>query len=236
MKKRFLLSSRAWMAVMVAGAGLMIVMASCSKKNDPTPEPVGEAKVRFVNTVQGSEAQDSYVNGAKTSLQAVAYGNASDYLTITSGANSFGFYNAGSATANATSDAYTFPIGISGTVFYAQSQNGPLGIIAVGDDMSSTAAGKAKVRFINLNKFSGSNAISVSIVGQTTPLIPSLIYLDINNAVYQSVDPGVKFKFAAAGVTDAPELDPGLVAGKNYTIWVDGSSATQLSGHVILQN
>lgn len=235
MKRKFLLSSKAWGAFMIAGAGLMITMVSC-KKNDPVPEPVGEAKVRYVNTVQGSAAQDFYVNGTKKSASAVAYGGVSEYLTITSGGNSFGFYNTGSTTANVTTEAYNFPIGINGTVFYYQAQSGPLGAFAIGDDMTAPAAGKAKVRFLNINKFSGTNAIAVSVVGQATVLIPSLVYGDLSNIAYFSVDPGAKFTFAATGVTDAPVLDAGIVAGKIYTIWVDGSSSTSLTGHAIVQN
>ena len=214
----------------------ILLLASCSKKNEPQPEPVGAAKVRFVNTVRGSLAQDFYVNGVKKSTLPAAYGEASAYLEITSGSNAFKFYDAGTTTVKAESQAYSVPIGFNVTTFYYQGSNGLFGAFAIGDDMSAPAAGKAKVRFYNLNSFlTPTTGITISVVGQTTPLIPSLVYGDLN-ATYYAVDPGAKFTLTAAGVTNAPQLDGGIIAGKNYTIWIDGGSSAELTGHVILQN
>lgn len=228
------------MAFVIASSGIMILLASCSKKNEPQPEPVGEAKVKYVNAVDGSLAQDFQVNGVKKNTAPVAYGNASEYFVITSGSNVFKFFDAGTATLKAESQPYSIPIAINASVFYLQAPGGQFGVVAIGDNMVAPAAGKAKVRFININKFAAvSSSISVTIVGETTPLIPTLTHLLDPNSLgsdYFSVDPGVKFKFAATGVTDAPELNAGIVAGKNYTIWIDGSSASNLTGHVILQN
>ncbi|MEQ7799805.1 DUF4397 domain-containing protein [Pedobacter sp. ASV1-7] len=234
MKPSFLLSSKAGKVFMVVCLSIIVLVASCGKKYDPVPEPVGDAKVRYVNTVLNSDPQDFYVNGAKKGIEAVAYGEVSDYLTITSGSNAFSFYNTGTTTVNTTTQAYNFPIGISGTVFYVQSQSGPKGAFAIGDDMSAPAAGKAKVRFINVNSFAGSNPISVSVVGETGVLIPSLMYIDLERLAYFSVEPAAKFKITMNSTTI--EFDPGIVAGKNYTIWIDGSSATTLTAHAILQN
>jgi hypothetical protein len=218
---------------------LVLLFAACSKKSDPIPEPVGEAKVRYVNAVQGSAAQDFYVNGNKKSTAALAYGFASDYFTITSGSNNFKFTDAGSSTTNWQTAAYNFPISLNATVFYYQKMSGPIADFPIGDDMSSAPVGKAKVRFININKFAGNNAISVSVVGQATVLIPSLLNVDASGSnsgvAYFPVDAGAKFTFSQTGATDIV-FDPGIVAGKNYTIWIDGSSVSSIAAHVILQN
>jgi len=236
MKPTFLLSSKAWMVFAIASVSAVILLSSCSKKNDPQPEPVGEAKVRYVNTVQGSSSQDFYTNATKLNTTAVAYGNASDYFTITSGANSFKFTNAGSTTANAESQAFNIPIGVNATVFYYQSTGGQLGVFAVGDDMTAPTAGKAKVRFFYINSFAGtSGTVSVSQVGQSTVLIPSLAYGDIGTT-YNNVDPGAKFTLTVGGVVSPNVIDGGIVAGKNYTIWIDGTSNVNVTGHVIVQN
>lgn len=230
MKKSFLLVC----------SSLVLLFASCSKKSDPIPDPVGDLRVRYVNTVQGSAAQDLYVNDAKKSTTGLTYGSASEYFTMTSGNTVFKFYDAGTTVLKAQSDGYNIPLGINITVFNYQSKTAQtIGAFVIGDDMSSPAVNKAKVRFLNINSFGGSNTIAVTAVsttGQTSSFINSLVYGDLQNAVYQSVDPGTKFTFASPGVTDAPTLDPGIVAGKNYTIWIDGSSATNLTGHTILQN
>lgn len=230
MKKSFLLVC----------SSLVLLFAACSKKSDPVPDPVGDLRVRYVNTLQGSAAQDLYINDTKKNTTSVAYGNASEYFTMTSGNTVFKFYDAGTTVIKAQTEAYNIPLGINITVFNYQSKNSSaIGAFVVGDDMSSPAVNKAKVRFLNINSFGGSNTIAVTAVsstGQTSAFIPSLAYGDLTNAIYQSVDPGTKFTFASPGVTDAPTFDPGIVAGKNYTIWVDGSSAANLTGHVILQN
>ncbi len=236
MKSSFILSRKAWMAFVIACSGILL-LSSCRKNRDIEPEPVGEAKVRYVNTIQGSADQDLYVNGTKKSTDAVAYGSASAYITITSGPNSFKYYNTGTTTVSAESSSYNFPIGISATVFNYQNATGEYGVFAVGDDMSAPAAGKAKVRFIYINSFAGTTVpgtVKVSVVGQTTVLIPALAWGDVTTA-YVAVDPGAKFTFTTTGTASA-ELDGGIVAGKNYTVWIDGTSAASVTGHIILQN
>lgn len=236
MKPLVLLSSKAWMAFVIACSGLLL-LSSCSKNDDIEPEPVGPANVRYVNAVQGSASQDLYVNDTKKNTQAVAYGDASAYMEITSGANVFKFYDAGTTTLRAQSEGYDFPIGVYATVFYYQAYGGQLGAFAVGDDMSAPPSGKAKVRFFHFNSYLGVNetSISVSVVGQTQVLIPALVYGDLNTR-YFNVDPGAQFTFAATGVTNAPVVDAAIAAGKNYTIWINGTNAATLTGHVILQN
>lgn len=235
MKPSLLLSSKAWMAFVIAFSGLLL-LSSCRKNDDIRPEPVGPANIRYANAVQGSASQDLYVNDTKKNTQAVAYGEASAYMEITSGSNVFKFYDAGTTTLRATSQGYNVPIGLYATVFYYQASGGQHGAFAVGDDMSAPPSGKAKVRFLHLNSFLGLNtSISVSVVGQTAVLIPALVYGNLNTG-YFNVDPGTKFTFAATGVTNAPVVDAGIVASKNYTIWIDGTNSATLTGHVILQN
>ncbi|WP_316813285.1 DUF4397 domain-containing protein [Pedobacter heparinus] len=229
MKRKFLLSSKAWVAFVIAGASLTILLASC-KKNDPVPEPVGEARVKHVNAVEGSAAQELYVNNAKLTTSAVAYGSNSDYLVFTSGISTFASADAGATTANASAQG-NVQIGSNLTAIYYINGDGTKVLAVLGDDMT-TASGKAKVRFININSFLKAN-IAVALTGGSN-LIPSVGYETASN--YIQVDAGTKFTLSAAGVITAPVVDGTLQAGKNYTIWIDGSSATELRGHVILQN
>lgn len=229
MKRKFLLSSKAWVAFMIAGAGLLISMASC-KKNDPAPEPVGEARVKYVNAAEGSVAQDLYVSNTKKTTAAVSYGNNSDYLVFTSGINTFASADAGGTTANASSQG-SVQIGTYLTAIYYINGDGTKVLGVLGDDMT-TASGKAKVRFININSFLKAN-VAVAITGGAN-LIPSVAYETASN--YIQVDAGTKFTLSATGVVTAPAIDGTLQAGKNYTIWIDGGSPTELRGHVILQN
>lgn len=231
MKPTFLLSSKAWMAFAVACFSAVILLSSCSKRNDPQPEPVGEARVKYVNAVEGSAAQDLYVNDTKKTTTSVAYGGNSDYLIFTSGINLFSSVNAGSTTANASSQQVQIPIGTYLTALYYKKSTGALALALLGDDMVA-ASGKAKVRFVNLNGFLAAN-IAVAVTGGAN-LIPSVPYETLSD--YIQVDAGTKFTLSAAGVVTAPVVDGALQAGKNYTIWIDGTNATTLTGHVILQN
>ncbi|SMC49863.1 DUF4397 domain-containing protein [Pedobacter africanus] len=230
MKPTFLLSSKAWMAFAIASVSAVILLSSCSKKNDPQPEPVGEARVKHVNCVEGSAAQDLYINDTKKTTTAVAYGSNSDYLVFTSGVNVFASMNTGTTTANATSQQVSVPIGAYITALYYKKSGGTLAMGLLGDDMT-TVTGKAKVRFINLNGFLAAN-VAVGITGGVN-LIPAVQYESFSD--YIQVDPGTKFTFSAGAVTSA-SVDGALQAGKNYTIWIDGANATTLTGHVIVQN
>lgn len=229
MKRKFLLSSKAWVAFVIAGVSLAVVLPSC-KKSDPTPEPVGEARVKYVNAVEGSAGQEFYVNNAKVTTSAVTYGNNSAYLVFTSGVNTFASADAGATSANASAQG-NVQIGTYLTAFYYKNSEGTIALAVLGDDMTTTS-GKAKVRFININGFLKAN-VAVGITGGAN-LIPSVSYESASN--YIQVDAGTKFTLSATGVVTAPDVDGALQAGKNYTIWIDGSSATELRGHVILQN
>lgn len=218
---------------MIACFGLIVAFASCSKKYDPVPEPVGDAKVKFVNTVFGSLSQDVYVNGVKKSVTPVAYGTSSEYFTITSGNSTFSFNNAGTTTATATASVST-RIGDKFMALYYKNAEGTLVAGFIADDATAAVTGKANVRFIHMNNFLKNIPLSVSVVGESTAVIPSVDYLAGSKTI--QVAPGAKFTFAATGVITAPVLDGSLAAGKNYTIWIDGNSSTELTGHVIEQN
>ncbi|WP_316792456.1 DUF4397 domain-containing protein [Pedobacter frigoris] len=233
MKNSYFLSKKAGTALLMSCLSLVVLLTSCVK--EPKPEPTGEASVRFVNAVQGSSAQDVYVNGTKKSAVPLVYGGATSSFTITSGTNQFVFANEGAATGT-TGTALNVPIGANFHVFMFRDKSTvtvPGEIVAgpVSIDATAPATGKAKVRFLHLNSYLN-NSIAVSVVGGAS-LVTGVGFGASSN--YFAVDPGAKLALAATGVTTG-DIDPGFVAGKIYTIWFDGSSATELNGHVILEN
>ena len=230
MKSSSNLSIKSKLAFGVAFLSLITLFAAC-KKNDPVEIPVGEIKIRAVNTVLSSSPQDFYVNGAKKSMEPIAYAESTTYITATSGNNTVNFTNEGSTTVNATG-VENIPIDYHVTAFYYKAPDGSNRAAIIPDDMTAPAAGKAKVRFINLNSFLN-NSIAIGIEGGAS-LIPSHAYGALS--AYTSVDPGTKFTFLGIGMTTALSFDANLTAGKIYTIWIDGTSATSLSAHAIMQN
>jgi len=234
MKLPILLSSRAGKAFMIACASILL-LASCSKKRDPQPEPVGEAKVRYVNASFGSLSQDFYVNGTKKNVTPLNYGNTSEHFTITSGANTFNVNDAGTTTVNASTQVQ-IAIGSKYSIFYYKNIDGKLALAFLADAVSTPPAGKANVRFINFNSTLNSNMTISNDAGVTT-LIPSLAYFGVSD--FFPVDAGAKFTFSATGWISAAAYDGGIVAGKSYTIWIDGNTNVnnkQLIGHIFEQN
>ncbi|WP_133576910.1 DUF4397 domain-containing protein [Pedobacter metabolipauper] len=213
------------------GLGMLVLLSSCLK--EPDPVPTGEARVKFVNASLTSGPQDFYVNGALKSTTSLPYSASSGYVTITSGNNEFAVTDAGvTSTANAIS-SYGIDISSNLTLFYFNNATSGHSAGLIPDDMTAPDAGKAKVRFVHLNNFLGTTNLSASISGGAQ-LFTGLGFAVVSP--YYSVDPGTKFTLAAAGVTNAPEVNSGIVAGKIYTIWVDGAAATELTGHTIIQN
>ena len=231
MKPSFLLSLKAWMAFVIACSGILL-LASCGKNDDIEPEPVGDLQIRAVNTVSGSASQDLLVNNT-VKVSALAYGDASAYVTMTSGVSTLGFYDTGNTTTMNAGGQANLPIGAKLSIYYYTGPTGGKFATLLVDATAAPATGKAKVRFMNLNSFLN-NTLSVGIEGAGTALIPSVLYSETSN--YFQVDPGAKFNFTAAGVIAGPAFDGPIVADKIYTIWIDGTSATNLTGHLVLQN
>ncbi|NRF40984.1 DUF4397 domain-containing protein [Pedobacter foliorum] len=214
----------------------VLFLSSCFKA--PKPDPVGDAYVKAVNTVKGSNSQEFYLNGTKRNAAAIPYGEATPYITVSSGSSQFAFADAGtvSGTANAATQLVGVPIGVYATTFYIKVKNQTtleesLMATIINDDMKpSLVAGKAKVRFIHLNYLLNN---SISVMSGTSSLLTGIPFGSASS--YIDVDPGTKFTFKATDVTTSPEIGGNFLANKNYTIWVDGASATELTGHIIAQ-
>lgn len=212
-----------------------MLLSSCFK--EPKPEPVGDAYINAVNAVRSSSPQEFYLNGSKKNSVPIPYGASSGYITVTSGNSQFAFGNVGAETANAATQVVGVPIGVNATVFYytdskSEGTQEELHMATItNDDMKPSAvAGKAKVRFVNLNYLLLN---TISVLSGTTKIVEKIPFK--SSSSYIDLDPGTKFKFVA-DIVDSPasvELDPNLQANKNYTIWIDGVTATELTGHVI---
>lgn len=206
----------------------VVLLSSCAKKIEE--EPKGEAHVRFVNAVSGSADQDVYLNSVKLANATVGFGKRSNYFSYTSGINSFDFANTGTVTSNALIN-YGVAIGDWSTVFYYSNSFGLPVAGAIKDDMTTPPAGKARVRFINLN-YQVTSTVKVMSGGVELVPVVSFGYA----SAYYNVDPGAKFTPQAVSVTTAPEMDFGIQAGKIYTIMLHGATATELYGYNFPQN
>lgn len=217
----------------VTALAFLFLLSSCMKNDDYT-EIIGEASVKIVNTVESSEPQDFYQNDKKISTTAVGYGQTSDYLTIIAGtATTVTFRNSGTATVNAT--GFIAPqLGLKYMMFYYFNSIGEGVVSGLLNDTNAPAAGKIKVRFLNLGA-TLSNSINVE-TSASTPLVTSLAY---NYASpYHLFDDNLDLAVKLTGATTAGVVIPNTAfqTGKNYTVWFDAANPTTPRYHVVLEN
>jgi hypothetical protein len=204
---------------------------SC-KKLDDEPIVYGDAKFRIVNAVQGSAAQDLYQGDTKITTSAIAYGEASGYLTVKAGNSTISFRSGGGQTVNAinsvgvnTNDSYT--------VFYTSNLNGSGEITGYTDNNTVPAAGKIHIRFLNLGGVL-TNAINISYSDGRT-LFNGLGYKNVTE--YGVIDANTELKFSLVGGANSTVI-PGssFQAGKTYMVWFDAANTTTAQYHIVAQN
>lgn len=229
MKKIFSYPKKINTALAIICIGLTSIFSSCVK--DPKPVPVGEAKLRYINAAYASPGQAFYVNGKRFGQMLSLYGEASDVMPVESGAKVLAFVDAATTELTVAVNG-NIAINESYSIFFYKNQDNAASILGIGDNFTAPAAGKAKVRFIHLNGFLN-NSVSIKISGGAE-LASALAFA--RSSDYYQVDPGTKFIASGTGVTTNPEINPGIVAGKIYTIWLSGSAATELKAYSFTAN
>lgn len=233
--KTFINKKRAFL--FIALSTIAVFVSSCKKDLEQEIEPIeyGNAKISVTNTVSGSNAQDFYQNDTKLSSTAVAYEQTSSYFTVKAGNSVISFRNAGSTAASAALQV-GLNTDLSYTAFYYVDQSGTARITGFSDDQTAPAAGKIKVRFVNLAP-ALNNTLNVSLADNTAlangvsfgNVSPQNSYLtiDATSALQVSVvNSGISIPIPATNFT----------SGKIYTIWFDAATTTTAKFHVIQQN
>jgi hypothetical protein len=234
MKKVYSSSIKTTFVWTIATLSLLMVLASCSKDVEVQPIEVGEIHIKYVNANAGSKGQDFYAGDTRLGATTVAYGQASDYFTTTSANTIFLFKEGGTSTVTAPLQG-SIPINSYYTFFYAMNLNRENVAGALEDDLTVPAAGKAKVRFFHLNSFMASTVPLAVTVQGTAVVKDNLVFGEVTE--YLQVDPGAKFSVASSGLTTPLLIDnANLIAGKIYTIWLGGTTSSNLDSHVIITN
>jgi hypothetical protein len=218
--------------IMVIVLAVPLLLVSC-KKNDDEVITYGNAKFRLVNAVQGSAAQDFYQGDTKISTTAVAYNQASDYLTLKAGVSVVSFKSAGTQEVNATG-SIGINTDINYTVFYAKNSTGSGEITGYPENNSTPPAGKTAVRFVNLGT-GLTSSIFVSFANGE-PITTGLAYGNITG--YAVLDPTVELKFSlVSSITSSTSIPASTFqAGKLYTVWFDAANTTTAQYHIVTQN
>jgi len=181
-----------------------LALTSCMKDGGSTSL---SAFVQVTNSAEGSVPQDFYLDSAKVSTSAVAYGSSSDYLKTTPGNHLAKFKNSGTANANA-SLSLSLQAGQYYSVFYADGNASA----SFQDDRTAPQAGKARVRFVNLSS-ALSSTVDFAAAGGATAFS---LYLSGSSSVLVSI----------------PAT---LQAGHIYTVYVSGATSTTITSHVVTE-
>lgn len=222
--------------LLIALGAFTVSLSSCKKDfgEDIQPIEYGNAKISVTNTVSGSNAQDFYQNDTKISTSAVAYAETSTYYTVKAGTSIISFRNAGSTAVTASLQA-GLNTDLSYTAFYYVDPSGTARITGFSDDQTAPAAGKIKVRFVNLAP-ALNNTLNVSLADNTA-IVNGLSFGNVNTDGYKTLDATAALQVSVvnSGIS-VPIPATNFTAGKIYTIWFDAATTTTAKFHVIQQN
>lgn len=230
-QKRFIMKTKTnkFIAGVAMAAALVLSISSCKKDNDD--ENALTASLSFVNTVDGSAAQDVYIDNGKVTTSAVAYGSASSNFSTNTGSKTIAFKNTGTATTTA-STTINADVNTSHSIFLVKQADGSYALNTYANDNTSVS-GKAKVRFINVAPLLSSAIKVTTSVG--TSLIDALAFKAAS--AYQTIDANTALNINMAGSLETTTIAGSeLQAGKIYTIWFDSSTTTKVKYHIIVQN
>ncbi|MNK09095.1 hypothetical protein D3C87_270450 [compost metagenome] len=211
---------------LAVAATVIFSISSCKKDNDE--DAILSSKLTFVNTVEGSVAQDVYINDLKVNTSAVAYSNTVTDVATSTGNKTVSFKNAGTSTVTAFAniDAET---NSSHTAFLVKTNSG-LAVNTYANE-EATTSGKAKVRFVNVAPLLSG---AVNVTTSAGNLISNLLFRTAS--AYQTIDANTNLNVTMTGSLEVTTIAGSeLQAGKNYIIWFDSTSSTKANYHIIVQ-
>jgi hypothetical protein len=194
---------------------LGLAFMACDRDKDK----VGSTNVMAVHASADAAPASFFLGGTKISTGALAYGEATSYISTPSGSRKAEFKGAdnsiiGSADVN-LAEKKNYTIFLAGTVAAPA-------VVVVQDDLTAPAADKAKVRIINLS--TDDTAVDIKLAGGEK-LATNLTYKAVSN--YLAVSPGIVTYEVLKNADDSliftmPQFT--LAAGKIYTIWIKGAA------------
>jgi len=227
----------------LALASMVLFMNSCKKDDDDGP--VEPSNYMVVHAATGAPSVELYLDDAKASASAIAFGTNSAYATTPP--KQYNVKLAGVNTINALAEtSINMNAGRSYSIYaYDTLLSNKLKVFTLEDDLSAPAAGKAKVRFLHLSPNTTVNKIAVDLAANNTVIFPNRTYADVttdaSKAAFVSVDAGSYVVTVRLAGTNVSVLSvPGVVveAGKVYTIVAKGilgrGGSNELSAQLIV--
>ena len=208
---------------LIAAVAIATLFGSCMKEQDVQPaQPV--AGLSVVQASPTSDNLDVYVDNTKAVFD-LAYAKNIDYLNLFPGSRKITITKKGSQTP-LYSEQLTLKDNLGHTLFVVDKLES-VKYLFLEDDLTQPAAGKAKVRFVNLSP--DAPALSLAIAGKETDLVANKLFKEYSNFI--EVDAAEKVSFnvidKGTGTTETSIADVKIAANGFYTIWVKGlKSAT----------
>lgn len=208
-------------------ATALFFVVSCSKNDNQANPP---ALVMAANTAQGSAAQDFYVDNNKQNTSALAYGQSTNYFSVTAGDTHQSQFKASStSTVDATYSLQLAPGGYY-SVYFADNNT----VTAYQNDRTPPQSGAARIRFINLSAALTSNVDFASSTGAT---VVSGLASRAASSYYDIATLSSSFSLKASGSSSVLlNIPVVLQAGKIYSIIVSGTTSATLTYSVIAEN
>jgi hypothetical protein len=212
-------------------AASLLMSTGCSEETTPTTPPAtaGQARVIAVHASPNAPAVDLLVDGAVAGTN-LAFRANTNYLPVNAGSRTVALRASGAPT-SAPIDPTTLPLEANRnyTVLAVDSLS-RINLIALADDLTAPAAGKAHVRFVHASP----NAPAVDISTEAQPagvgVFTNRSFVNTQAAAtavqsFTPVDAGtLTLQVRAAGTAPAVLTIPDvtLQAGKIYTIYARG--------------
>jgi hypothetical protein len=232
MKSAYLLINKYKFLFFILASVAISLFSSCKKDEiDGKERVVGEAKIKFINAYQGSSSVDFFLDDTKINPLALAYGESSEYIKIASGSK-ITKANQGAGALEGAIDFNFIPT-FSYTSFFVEDKEGKGEVLTFEDNLGAVESDKSRVRFINLSP-NFTNTVNISLAGGEL-VVTGLAFKESSG--YFMVEAGKSIGVSITG-SSAFKIAAGneFEGGKNYTIWLSGTSNANLSINKITYN
>ena len=197
-------------------------LSSCMK-DDFENTPISISGLSLVQASPTAEKLDVYIDNTRASIDDFVFGNKMDYLRAYSGDRTVTVTKKG-LTTRLTSDVVKLVPDSAYTVFVVDKFEA-IDLLTLRDDLATPAAGKAKIRFVNLSPDGG--ALNLAINGVATDLVDNKAFKEFSAFLPIDAAESVTFnvKNKATGMVEATISAVKIEAGKIYTIYAKGLKA-----------
>ena len=213
---------------LIIWTALIATLLAC-KKDQPIVQ--GKSKIRLVNAYLNADPQDLYQENSKLG-EAVAYSSYGTYAEVNAGRSVIWTSGAVENKATAATDVVLYADN-NYTLFYYENKSAKPAIVGYINQTTQPAAGKFKVRFVNLSVMFNDKPL---VITSTTATITSgLNYGD--NPTYTEFIVGTSLNVNVKDKTAITALDTEkFQSGKNYTVWFDSNDGLEVGYHVVPEN